>query len=175
MAIIVVWFLAPAALRYAGCSLEKAALLGDSYGALNALFSGLALAGVVYAIRLQTSQLQVQRDELQLQRVEIEESRKELKRAADAHEASLRTFAEQLAASRDTASINALSTLIDVETRKLEQYRHDQPAGGWHIESFNIRRVYIAQLKAILEKHGIAARPSPPEANGEHAPTAAPK
>lgn len=43
---------------------------GDMFGAVNALFSGLAFAGIIFTILLQ-------RNELQLQREEIEETREE--------------------------------------------------------------------------------------------------
>lgn len=45
---------------------------GDMFGGINALFSGLALVGIVFAILLQSR-------ELELQRMELEETRKELK------------------------------------------------------------------------------------------------
>src|SRR5688572_19500767 len=54
---------------------------GDMFGAVNSLFSGLALAGVIYAIILQ-------RQELALQRQELELTRDELQRAATAQEVS---------------------------------------------------------------------------------------
>ena len=38
---------------------------GDLFGAVNALFSGLALAGVVYAILLQQEELSLQREEME--------------------------------------------------------------------------------------------------------------
>lgn len=62
---------------------------GDMFGAVNALFSGLALAGVVYAILLQ-------RRELALQRQELELTRHELERSAEAQEASATILREQL-------------------------------------------------------------------------------
>ena len=43
---------------------EKAGELGDAFGAVNALFSGLAFAGVIYAIFLQRQDLALQREEL---------------------------------------------------------------------------------------------------------------
>ena len=49
------------------------------FGAINSLFSGFALAGIVYAILLQRIELSLQRDELQL-------SRDQLVRSADAQE-----------------------------------------------------------------------------------------
>lgn len=43
---------------------------GDVFGAVNALFSGLAFAGVVYAIVLQRRELALQREEMELSRKE---------------------------------------------------------------------------------------------------------
>ena len=37
---------------------------GDSFGAINALFAGLAFAGVIFAIILQKKELELQRQEL---------------------------------------------------------------------------------------------------------------
>jgi hypothetical protein len=52
---------------------------GDLFGSINALFSGLAFAGVIFAILLQ-------RQELALQRQELRETRGEMKRTADAQD-----------------------------------------------------------------------------------------
>lgn len=51
---------------------------GDMFGSINALFSGLAFAGLIFTVLLQRQELQLQRHELKLQRDEIIESRKEL-------------------------------------------------------------------------------------------------
>ncbi len=55
----------------------KSGTFGDTFGALNALFSGLVLAGVIVTILIQKSELENQRTELQLQRIEMQETRKE--------------------------------------------------------------------------------------------------
>ena len=59
--------------------LKALAAYGDSFGGLNALFSGLAFAGLIWTILLQ-------RKELSLQRLELSETRKELKKSAAAQE-----------------------------------------------------------------------------------------
>ena len=51
---------------------------GDLFGSVNALFSGLAFAGLIYAILLQRQELSLQRAELKLQREEMAASRAEL-------------------------------------------------------------------------------------------------
>lgn len=47
-------------------------VFGDSSGAINALFSALAFAGVIFAIILQKKELQLQREELKQTREELE-------------------------------------------------------------------------------------------------------
>ena len=51
-------------------------VFGDQFGAVNALFSGLAFAGLIYTIFLQ-------HDELCCQRQELADNRKEMKRQTD--------------------------------------------------------------------------------------------
>ena len=52
---------------------------GDMFGAINALFSGLALFGVVVSILMQQNALKLQSDDLKLQRNELEQTRLEFK------------------------------------------------------------------------------------------------
>lgn len=47
---------------------------GDTFGALNALFSGLAMGGVIVAIYMQQQELALQRKELELTRKELTRS-----------------------------------------------------------------------------------------------------
>lgn len=51
---------------------------GDQFGAVNALFSGLAFTGLIYTIILQRRDLEIQRRDLKLQREEIALNRKEM-------------------------------------------------------------------------------------------------
>ncbi len=52
--------------------LEDRGTIGDMFGVVNALFSGLAFIGIIYTILLQSRELQLQRRELSLTRTEIE-------------------------------------------------------------------------------------------------------
>lgn len=63
-------FWLPIALRYVpgGASLGELGTSGDSYGALNTLFSGLAFAGIIISILLQSKELQETRAELEGQK-----------------------------------------------------------------------------------------------------------
>src|SRR5688572_20161963 len=57
---------------------EKRGQFGDMFGAVNALFSGLAFAGIILTILLQREELKAQREELILSRKELELTRGEL-------------------------------------------------------------------------------------------------
>lgn len=66
--------------------METRGQFGDMFGAINALFSGLAFAGLIITLFLQKKELSLQREELQLtrdemknQRVEFEKENKTLK------------------------------------------------------------------------------------------------
>jgi len=72
-------------------SVEKVAQLSDTFGMLNAFFSGLALFGVVIAIALQRQELELQRDEIAL-------NRQELARSATAQEESQRALIRSMQA-----------------------------------------------------------------------------
>ncbi|MCK4825872.1 putative phage abortive infection protein [bacterium] len=61
---------------------------GDLFGGLNALFSGLAFAGLIYTIYLQ-------RNELKLQRLELKQTRIELKGQKEQLKAQNETFLKQ--------------------------------------------------------------------------------
>ncbi|MFY8351844.1 hypothetical protein AAEU29_14995 [Pseudoalteromonas sp. SSM20] len=84
-------------------SLASRASNGDMFGPTNALFSGLAFAGLIYTIILQ-------RHELALQRESTDESIKELTRQANAQNEQLEALKMQ----------NQLTTLThDIERSKL--------------------------------------------------------
>ncbi len=79
LAIIVIWVASVAAIMILVPNWSDRGTFGDMFGAPSALFSGLALAGVIYAIILQRQELQLQRHELKL-------TRRELQRSAEAQE-----------------------------------------------------------------------------------------
>ena len=87
---------------------------GDLFGAVTSLFSGLAFAGLFWALRLQGDQLEMQRtelglqrEELKLQRDEMAASRKELANQVRAQQALFRASAAQVAVAAAQARIQA--------------------------------------------------------------------
>ncbi len=79
--IVLVWSFFPLLLQIINPSnsLNELAQLGDSYGAINSLFSGLALAGIVISIYMQSQDLKLNREELKLTRAELALTRDEIK------------------------------------------------------------------------------------------------
>jgi hypothetical protein len=118
---------------------------GDMFGAANATFSGLAFAGLIYAILLQ-------REDLALQRAELELTRQELKRSATAQELSevaLRTQAESAAMS---ARLSAISFLLEQYKKEFERF--DVPtvrANDSRLARANDLSLRIGVLSGILE------------------------
>lgn len=89
-------------------TLQERGAFGDSFGAINALFAGLAFVGVVYAILLQREELRLQREELKL-------TRQELSRSASAQEASSQIQAVSATSQADLARLTALTSLLNWE------------------------------------------------------------
>ncbi len=79
---------------------------GDLFGAVNALFSGLAFAALIYTIVLQ-------RDEISQNRKEIIHNRKELAKNAKLQQKAQHILVEQVAQTHLSAKMNAMRTLVD--------------------------------------------------------------
>ncbi len=68
---------------------------GDVFGAVNSLFSGLAFAGIIISILMQSRDLQMQNKQLSLQSKELKLQRKELKLQREEQEQTRNVFKEQ--------------------------------------------------------------------------------
>lgn len=82
---------------------------GDMFGGLNALFSGFAFAGVIYAIL-------IQRQELSLQREELKAQREEMARFANAQEKAEKALSKQVNSMEVAAKLNVLSAQIQANS-----------------------------------------------------------
>jgi hypothetical protein len=80
MAVLLSWW------PFSGMSWSLRSELGESFGVLSALFNGLAFAGLIITILIQSRELRLQRHQLSLQRTELQAQRAESKRLADAQE-----------------------------------------------------------------------------------------
>ena len=111
--VLAVWLIYASLLYLLSDKWDHRGAFGDMFGAINALFSGLAFAGIIFTILLQKEELRLQRNELEL-------TREELKRTASAQEASQKELSKQAETLQKTAQINAINTLIGVCHEKLK-------------------------------------------------------
>lgn len=118
---------------------------GDMFGGINALFSGLAFLGVIYAIWLQ-------REELSLQRKELELTRKELKRTAEAQEKSERALSKQAESLKLTAKLNGLSSLMQLYIARrdvgIAKYGHGGVEKQWEEKASEVEK----QIENIISE-----------------------
>lgn len=99
-------------------------LFGDSFGALNALFSALAFSAVVVTLWMQRNELKQQREELELQRDELQLTRTE-------HANHNELFQAQLDNSKTTWEIERKVALSGIRSRWI--FAPDfEPKGNLH-------------------------------------------
>lgn len=118
---------------------------GDMFGAVNALFSGFAFAGVIIAVILQ-------RNELALQR-------RELSASVEAQQGSRESLAEQVGMLERSSRLSAISTLISAYGRELTVI--DQTDQSTQDTLFRLRsdltrnQAYLEQAKAERSQYDV--------------------
>lgn len=141
LAVLSLWAISFLIIIFAVPSWEERAQLGDLFGVINSLFSGLAFAGVIYTIYLQREELALQRRELQL-------TREELQRAASAQEHSQEALQKQVRVMETTARLSALGTIV-------EHYRvliDGCPVAGERVILLERQRDYVRRLEVLVEQ-----------------------
>lgn len=121
---------------------EERGSFGDSFGMINALFSGLAFGGIIYTILLQ-------RKELELQRNELSETRKELKRSADAQENSEKALLEQIKTMKRTAILNGYNSIIEFHNSFSQLLVSD---GKSHLVDPQKAGKYVSKIQELLSE-----------------------
>ncbi len=113
---------------------------GDMFGALNALFSGLAFGGVVVAIFLQ--------------RKDIHLTQIELRRQAAAQEQSQAALTEQAELANKTAQIHGITTLLDhLKTLQGVASRDSSQAGIERAHALAKTRIrWAEQLEELIDE-----------------------
>ena len=153
LVVFALWLGAPMVGLYFFGSWVERGQFGDLFGSVNALFSGLAFAGLIYAIFLQGQQLSLQREELRLQREEMAASRKELARQADVQTALVRAT---------VAQIKVVAEQVRVEAMKMSPGNVESPvAHARRIAGFERSATHIDEIAASVEAdQGPASRKS---------------
>ena len=119
--ILILWTTTPIVLYWMYGDLNKMSLFGDSFGSINALFSGLALAAIIFTVYQQHQELSLQREELKLQREEMKASREELAKQAEAQQLSLEASLVQFKITTKEIEVRA----IEMESLKIVEYARD--------------------------------------------------
>lgn len=94
---------------------------GDKFGAVNALFSGLAFAGLIATLLYQREELKLQRKELNEQKLEFREQNKTLKRQRFEN-----TFFNMLSLQQEIVaniSFDEVKTIFDFNTHTQDEQR----------------------------------------------------
>ncbi len=78
--VLVLWFLSWVFIPQCLGTWSERGTFGDMFGAVNSLFSGLAFAGLIYTIHLQSKELGFQREELEQTRYELEGQKLQLEK-----------------------------------------------------------------------------------------------
>lgn len=123
---------------------ESKAAFGNMFGPISALFSGLAFAGIIITIILQSR-------ELALQRLELKDTREELKRSADAQEKSEKALLRQAENLKISAKLTALNTLVTFYTENIKEISIEIQHRKY-LEIVRKRDLYVSRIEEILER-----------------------
>ncbi|MFD9905167.1 DUF6082 family protein [Streptomyces sp. NPDC059063] len=126
--------------------------LGDYFGGVSAVFSGLALLLLIVTLLLQQRELRIQRQELALQRDELAASRSELRRNAEANMRALHIQLTEMAMN-DPPLAEVWADLPTASTTELRQnlfanltFNHYVLAYSWGTYSEDDLLVHAANL-----------------------------
>lgn len=120
--ILLLWSTYPLVLKFVLKNNDWGSLgtFGDTYGALNTLFSGLAFAVLILSLFLQRKELEAQRIELEAQRQEIKESNLIAEAQRKITEQQAQLIEQQILDSKVQAFYQLLFKYIDEKNRKIE-------------------------------------------------------
>lgn len=81
--VLLLWIVTPLVMRWLFSTWAERGVVGDAFGAVNALFSGMAFAGVVVALWLQREQMKIQSHEFQLNLGALTDQIREMQKARE--------------------------------------------------------------------------------------------
>ena len=114
---------------------------GDLFGAVNALFSALAFAVLIYTIILQREEIKQNREEIVLNRKELEKSSKLQRKAQD-------VLIKQVEQTHLSAKMNAMRTLVDYYNNQISNPKSTEET----IEKARLkRRQIISQIDNLID------------------------
>ena len=136
-----VWFFSGLAIIYFIDYWGDRGTFGDLFGAVNALFSGLAFAGLLYSLFENKKQIMAQQEELLLNRQELLKARKIQEKTEKAIEA-------QVSQMKNTARLSGLNTLVNYFTAKINDAKSSDEEIKHAIEK---RREAIREIDRLIK------------------------
>lgn len=112
--------------------------IGDMFGAINALFSGLALAGIIITLILQQKELSLQRQEFILNREELAKS------------ASAQQYISQLQSY--SAQLSAHNTLMSYYIKALETVHTSSQLDMTRKDALDAIKIELDEVKELILK-----------------------
>ena len=83
--VVAAWWMIPQSLGTGLNQADNVGVFGDSFGSVNALFTGLAFTGVVFSILLQQRQIRLQREDFLNQLSEMEKTSVEMEEQTETY------------------------------------------------------------------------------------------
>lgn len=159
--VIGMWFLYPYGLPHLKTitSTENYGTFGDSYGALNTLFSGLAFAILIITLFLQ-------RKELQLQREEVAESNTIASKQSEISSQQAHLIFQQIRESQKQNFYNLFLKFIDEKNLKKSNFMiRDRRQGGINLYGNDVFKQFGINFIGNLDKSFF---PNPPKEDGSY-------
>lgn len=139
--VITIWGLSAILIIFFLSEWTERGTFGDLFGAVNALFSALAFAALIYTIVLQREEIKQNREEIVLNRKELEKNSK-LQRKA--HEVLIR----QVDQTHLSAKMNAMRTLVDYYNNQISNPKNNE---GIIEKAKQKRKNVILQIDQLID------------------------
>ncbi len=142
--VLIIWVVSALVIIWQIDNWSDRGTFGDLFGAVNALFSGLAFAGLIFTIVLQ-------KRELALQRSEIAQNRIELKKTAKSQQHSEKALFEQVEQMKISAKLNALNTIINYYNIQITSTNNSEEV---ILKAKERRRETIKEIDTLINRIG---------------------
>lgn len=144
ISIFILWALSGVIIYFLLDNWSDRGTFGDLFGVINSLFSGLALAGLIYTTYISRKDIIDQRDEIEINRKELIKSRK-------IQEKSERALEEQAFQLKLSTKLNGLQTLVSYFTSQIANQNNSEEV---ILLARKKRREAISEIDKIIDRLG---------------------
>ncbi len=144
ISIFILWALSGVIIYFLLDNWSDRGTFGDLFGVINSLFSGLALAGLIYTTYISRKDIIDQRDDIEINRKELIKSRK-------IQEKSERALEEQAFQLKLSTKLNGLQTLVSYFTSQIANQNNSEEV---ILLARKKRREAISEIDKIIDRLG---------------------